>query len=123
MRISDWSSDVCSSDLGSMNDLNAAKLEDVKQWFRTWYGPNNAVLVLAGDIDVETAKKKVARYFGDIPASPTMTQPEVAIAPLAASRRTVRSEEHTSELQSLMRISYAVLCLKKKKKEKRKRRT
>src|SRR3546814_4719412 len=62
--------------IGSMNDLNAAKLEDVKQWFRTWYGPNNAVLVLAGDIDVETAKKKVARYFGDIPASPTMTQPE-----------------------------------------------
>src|SRR3546814_6204689 len=93
MRISDWSSDVCSSDLGSMNDLNAAKLEDVKQWFRTWYGPNNAVLVLAGDIDVETAKKKVARYFGDIPASPTMTQPEVAIAPLAESGRTVLEDK------------------------------
>src|SRR3546814_9614444 len=79
--------------IGSMNDLNAAKLEDVKQWFRTWYGPNNAVLVLAGDIDVETAKKKVARYFGDIPASPTMTQPEVAIAPLAESGRTVLADK------------------------------
>src|SRR3546814_13237612 len=72
-----------------MNDLNAAKLEDVKQWFRTWYGPNNAVLVLAGDIDVETAKKKVAKYFGDITASPTMEQPKVQIAPLAESARTV----------------------------------
>src|SRR3546814_17124954 len=79
--------------IGSMNDLTAAKLEDVKQWFRTWYGPNNAVLVLAGDIDVETAKKKVARYFGDIPASPTMKQPEVAIAPPAASRSTVLADK------------------------------
>src|SRR3546814_4101394 len=62
--------------IGSMNDLNAAALEDVKTWFRTWYGPNNAVLVLAGDIDVETAKKKVAKYFGDIPATTTMPVPE-----------------------------------------------
>ena len=59
------------STIGSMADLNAAALEDVKNWFRTWYGPNNAVLVLAGDIDVATAKAKVAKYFGDIPASPT----------------------------------------------------
>lgn len=63
--------------IGSMNDLNAASLEDVKTWFRTWYGPNNAVLVLAGDIDVATAKQKVAEYFGDIPAGPTMAQPKV----------------------------------------------
>ncbi len=79
--------------IGSMNDLNAAKLEDVKQWFRTWYGPNNAVLVLAGDIDVETAKEKVARYFGDIPAGPTMEQPGVAIAPLAEAGRTVLEDK------------------------------
>ncbi|MCC8363194.1 insulinase family protein [Lysobacter sp. A6] len=63
--------------IGSMNDLNAAKLEDVKTWFRTWYGPNNAVLVLAGDIDVATAKQKVAEFFGDIPAGPTMAQPKI----------------------------------------------
>jgi len=74
--------------IGSMNDLNAAALEDVKNWFRAWYGPNNAVLVLAGDIDVKTAKEKVARYFGDIPATPTMAQPKVDIAPLAAEGRT-----------------------------------
>ncbi|MEF9930619.1 MAG: pitrilysin family protein, partial [Massilia sp.] len=51
--------------IGSMNDLNAASLDDVKTWFRTWYGPNNAVLVLAGDIDVATAKEKAAKFFGD----------------------------------------------------------
>ena len=42
--------------IGSMNDLNAATLTDVKDWFKNWYGPNNAVLVLAGDIDLATAK-------------------------------------------------------------------
>ena len=79
--------------IGSMNDLNAASLEDVKGWFRTWYGPNNAVLVLAGDIDVATAKEKVAKYFGDIPATPTMVQPEVDLAPLAADGRTVVQDD------------------------------
>ncbi|GAA3911921.1 M16 family metallopeptidase [Luteimonas lutimaris] len=79
--------------IGSMNDLNAASLDDVKQWFRTWYGPNNAVLVLAGDIDVATAKEKVAKYFSDIPATPTMEQPGVAIAPLAESGRTVLEDK------------------------------
>ncbi len=44
--------------IGSMEDLDAASLDDVKEWFKTYYGPNNAVLVLAGDIDLETAKVK-----------------------------------------------------------------
>jgi zinc protease len=81
------------STIGSMADLNAASLEDVKGWFRTWYGPNNAVLVLAGDIDVATAKEKVARYFGDIPATPTMAQPKVDVAPLAKSSRTTMTDQ------------------------------
>ncbi|HEY0659780.1 MAG TPA: pitrilysin family protein [Lysobacter sp.] len=75
------------STIGSMADLNAASLEDVKTWFRTWYGPNNAVLVLAGDIDVATAKDKVAKYFGDIPATPTMAQPKVDVAQRPESTR------------------------------------
>lgn len=58
--------------IGSMADLDAASLDDVKTWFRSWYGPNNAVLVLAGDIDLKTAKEKALRYFGDIPASATL---------------------------------------------------
>lgn len=79
--------------IGSMNDLNAASLDDVKTWFRTWYGPNNAVLVLAGDIDLPTAKAKVAKYFGDIPAGPSMAQPKVDVAPLAQSGRTVLEDK------------------------------
>ena len=53
-----------------MADLDAAALEDVHKWFKDYYGPNNAVLSLAGDIDVKTAREKVERYFGDIPAGP-----------------------------------------------------
>jgi zinc protease len=60
--------------IGSMEDLNAATLDDVKTWFETYYGPNNATLVLAGDIDVGTAKEKVQRYFGDIPPGPPLTK-------------------------------------------------
>ena len=59
--------------IGSMDDLNAASLDDVKTWFETYYGPNNATLVLAGDIDVATAREKVQRYFGDIPPGPPLT--------------------------------------------------
>jgi len=53
-----------------MADLDSASLEDVKNWFRERYGPNNAVLVLAGDIDTATARTLVEKYFGDIPRGP-----------------------------------------------------
>jgi predicted Zn-dependent peptidase len=79
--------------IGSMADLNAATLDDVKNWFRTWYGPNNAVLVLAGDIDLATAKEKAAKYFGHIPAGPTMAQPKVNVAPLAADSRSSMTDK------------------------------
>ena len=62
--------------IGSMEDLNAATLDDVKTWFETYYGPNNATLVLAGDIDVATAREKVQRYFGDIAPGPPLTHKE-----------------------------------------------
>jgi len=52
--------------IGSMDDLNAATLDDVKEWFQTYYGAANAVLVLAGDITPEEARKKAELYFGDI---------------------------------------------------------
>ena len=79
--------------IGSMNDLNAASLDDVKNWFRTWYGPNNAVLVLAGDIDLATAKAKVNEYFGDIPATPSMSQPKVDVAQRPADTREVMQDK------------------------------
>lgn len=75
--------------IGSMEDLDAATLDDVKDWFQTWYGPNNAVLVLAGDIDVPTAKEKANRYFGDIPAGPPLSRPEQWVAPRTESTREV----------------------------------
>ena len=56
--------------IGSMADLDAANLADVRGWFRDHYGPNNALLVLAGDIDESEARRLVARYFGDIPRGP-----------------------------------------------------
>ena len=74
--------------VGSMADLDAASLDDVKGWFRSWYGPNNAVLVLAGDIDLATAKAKTLRYFGGIPASVTVAK----IAPDPAVRTTSTRE-------------------------------
>ena len=58
------------STIGSMADLNAASLADVQSWFKTHYGPNNATLVLAGDIDVPTARAKVEKWFGNIAAGP-----------------------------------------------------
>ncbi|MCX7557127.1 pitrilysin family protein [Xanthomonadaceae bacterium JHOS43] len=78
--------------IGSMADLDAASLDDVKSWFRDWYGPNNAVLVLAGDIDVAMAKDKVTRYFGDIPASITVPKIAPDPAPRKASTRETMSD-------------------------------
>ncbi|WP_417623664.1 M16 family metallopeptidase [Paremcibacter congregatus] len=54
------------STIGSMEDLSNASLEDVKGWFTKYYGATNAVVVLAGDIDVETAKAKMNAYFADV---------------------------------------------------------
>ncbi|MEM8826611.1 MAG: pitrilysin family protein, partial [Pseudomonadota bacterium] len=58
--------------IGSLADLDAASLDDVKDWFRTWYGPNNAVLVLAGDVDKPTAERLVTKYFADIGPGPAL---------------------------------------------------
>ncbi|MBC7656616.1 MAG: insulinase family protein, partial [Frankiaceae bacterium] len=80
--------------IGSMNDLNAASLEDVKSWFRSWYGPNNAVLVLAGDIDLATAKAKAAQYFGDIPASASLK----AKPPMIAARKATTRDAMTDRV-------------------------
>lgn len=75
--------------IGSMQDLDAASLEDVREWFRSYYGPNNAVIVLAGDIDAETARQKVQRYFGWIPPGPPVTTQDVWIAKREGEHRQV----------------------------------
>ncbi|MEM8484495.1 MAG: pitrilysin family protein [Bacteroidota bacterium] len=66
--------------IGSMEDLNAASLEDVQEWFKTYYGPNNATLVIAGDIDPQAAREKVEKYFGDIEPGPPIAKKEAWIA-------------------------------------------
>ncbi len=68
------------STIGSMADLSASSLDTVRAWFRERYGPNNAVLVLAGDIDAAQARPLVERYFGDIPRGP-VNEPAAADVP------------------------------------------
>src|SRR3546814_7424110 len=117
MRISDWSSDVCSSDL-----QDTAK--------------SPGYVVLAREIQKKSRHMPVRQLCGELGDVLTTLTPCLLMSPLSvaqflaagskhfdlvvfdeASQITVRSEEHTSELQSLMRISYAVFCLKKKKKQ------
>ena len=73
------------STIGSMADLDAASLEDLRQWHRDNYGPNNAVLVLAGDIDAATARQKVEQYFGHIPRG-AVNEPAMADIPTLPAR-------------------------------------
>jgi zinc protease len=73
--------------IGSMDDLNAASLGDVKQWFRDYYGAANTVVVLSGDITPTLAKAKMLKYFGDIAAGPQVPRPQPWVAPRDASTR------------------------------------
>ena len=78
--------------IGSMDDLNAASLDDVKNWFRTWYGPSNSVLVLAGDIDLATARDKVTRYFADIEPGAPQARRKAFVPKLDAPVRDVMND-------------------------------
>ena len=60
------------STIGSMEDLDAASLDDVKAFFRTYYAPNNAVLSVVGDVDTDAVRASAERYFGRIPANPSI---------------------------------------------------
>lgn len=75
------------STIGSMEDLNAASLEDVKEWYKTFYGPNNAVISLAGDVTPERALELVKKYFGGIPPGPPLPRTEKWVPQLDRSIR------------------------------------
>ena len=60
------------STIGSMADLDAASVDDVKAFFQTYYAPNNAVLSVVGDVDTKAVRASVERYFGAIPANPSI---------------------------------------------------
>src|SRR3546814_8890314 len=104
MRISDWSSDVCASDLDSV-EKRADRSSNLSS------GAKARALIVAAD--------RVATRSSGASAISTCAKPSSATTARKNSQRrlrdSTRSEEHTSELQSLMRISYAVFCLKKKK--------
>ncbi|GAB5536768.1 MAG: pitrilysin family protein [Rubricoccaceae bacterium] len=109
--------------IGLMEDLNAAALEDVQEWFRTYYGPNNAVIVLAGDITPELALEKVTHYFGDIEPGPPVASFEKWVAPMDGDRRQVTEDrvpqarvqrvwnvpEYGSEEYSLLSVASSLL--------------
>ncbi|HKH83844.1 MAG TPA: pitrilysin family protein, partial [Gemmatimonadales bacterium] len=78
--------------IGSMDDLDAAKLGDVKEWFQTYYGAANAVVVVAGDIDGKTAREKVEKYFGDIPAGAPVARQQAWVAKRTGSQRGIMQD-------------------------------
>ncbi|HLF20400.1 MAG TPA: pitrilysin family protein, partial [Bacteroidota bacterium] len=78
--------------IGLMEDLNRASLDDVKEWFKTYYGPNNATVVVAGDIDAKTALEKVTRYFGDIPPGPPIAKFDAWVAKRSGVQRQVAQD-------------------------------
>ena len=78
--------------IGSMSDLDSASLADVKQWFRDRYGPNNAVLVIAGDVTPARARPLVEKYFGPIPRGP-VNRPAMAGVPTLAAARHVELKD------------------------------
>src|SRR3546814_9364312 len=113
MRISDWSSDVCSSDLGTqallvpglvaLEDLDEVAVED-RRLHRVERGKHPCDRACPG---IGIVRQQAGMTLGDMEHDrPRIEQGEI------------RSEEHKSELQTLMRISYAICCLKKKKKNK-----
>src|SRR3546814_2948159 len=125
MRISDWSSDVCSSDLRTRDP---PYLPAVSKAGRCWRSLNRSLLAqvrMSADCrchrdhgSIEYSMRLLVRTSGPIPAQwCLLSRPRPRWH--NAHRPDRRSEEHTSELQSLMRISYAVFCLKKKKHRKR----
>ena len=81
--------------IGSMEDLDQASLADVKQWFRDKYGPNNAVLVVAGDVKPEQVRMLAEKYFGDIGRGPANI-PAAASVPTLPRARTVEMKDHVA---------------------------
>ena len=73
--------------IGSMEDLDNASVDDVHDWFDTYYGASNVVLVLAGDVDIETAKEKVTHYFSEAPAGVPLVYPKEWIPDIRENRK------------------------------------
>src|SRR3546814_6173202 len=103
MRISDWSSDVCSSDLKKSASIRGTKAKAVA-----------AALSSASEAFIRCSISD-ASSTASIVSTARSSRSTYRVSSSPKTRASKRSEEHTSELQSLMRISYAVFCLKKKR--------
>src|SRR3546814_1942659 len=111
MRISDWSSDVCSSDLGAVAAEGQQRRPDRA------VRPGGAAGVLLPALAPGGARPAPRRRGGALRPAGRLFAGRPALRQAHAVRQPLRSEEHKSELQSLMRSSYAVFCLKKKNKK------
>jgi predicted Zn-dependent peptidase len=89
--------------IGSMADLNAATIDDVRSFFKTYYAPNNACIAVVGDFNEGEAKKKVEKYFGAIPRQPAPPVPDLTELPLNGEKR----KEITDPLARLTRYEAA----------------
>ena len=92
--------------IGSMDDLDAASLHDVREFFSTWYAPNNAVLTVVGDIDEAEVRSAVERWFGPIAANPALpAHADLELKePLAATRKTIRDRVPDPRLHVAFRL-------------------
>lgn len=73
--------------IGSMEDLSNAKLEDVHNFHKKWYGPNNATLVVAGDLDIPQTKEWIEKYYGEIKSPPKVGDPKVQLVNLKDTKK------------------------------------
>jgi zinc protease len=89
--------------IGSMSDLDAASVDDVKQFFKTYYAPNNAVLSIAGDVDTKEVLAKTKKYFGGIPRQPAPQRVDLTETPKTAERRA----KFEDSLANLTRVDMA----------------
>jgi len=87
--------------IGSMEDLDAAQLSEFKAFFKEFYIPNNAVLVVAGDINTQETKKLVKKYFGDIPKGTPVKRTKIIEKDIT---ETIRATEHDSNIQIPLKV-------------------
>src|SRR5205085_2291934 len=78
--------------MGSHTDIQAAKLEDVRDFFKRFYRPDNATLAIVGDFDTANAKRLVRKYFGSFRRGPPVEPPNVVTPPITQERREVVSD-------------------------------
>jgi zinc protease len=81
---------------GDLRDIEAAKLDDVRQFFKTYYAPNNAVLAVVGDVDADAVRNMIQKYFADIPLQSVPERPDVSEAKQAAEKRIKQTDKLAS---------------------------